>query len=52
MGTIGCPGDRLSEPDPIAVHALERKRDGRELTPAEIRTLIASETPDHPVGGV
>ena len=49
MGTTGFPGDRLSEVDPIAVHALERKRDGGELTAAEIRTLIAPETPDYQV---
>ncbi len=31
------------------MHALERKRDGGELTAAEIRTLIAPETPDYQV---
>ncbi len=43
------PDARLSEAPPIVVHALERKRDGDELTAAEIRAVIAPETPDFQV---
>ncbi len=31
------------------MHALERKRDGHELSASEIRTLIDPETPDFQV---